>query len=110
MFICSTNDLSRFCAAVLRDNPESVAIDTEFLRSFNDYYPKLCLLQIAYENKQCVIDALAEGIDLTPLQEIFDNTQIFKVFHDCRQDLDALSLLFESLPRPIFDTQIASML
>ncbi|ABD44075.1 ribonuclease D [Anaplasma phagocytophilum] len=110
MFICSTNDLSRFCTELLRDNPESVAIDTEFLRSFNDYYPKLCLLQIAYENKQCVIDALAEGIDLTPLQEIFDNTQIFKVFHDCRQDLDALSLLFESLPRPIFDTQIAAML
>ncbi|MGN7661479.1 MAG: ribonuclease D [Anaplasma sp.] len=110
MLVCSTDELAKFCTQVLRDRPESLAIDTEFVRSFNDYYPKLCLLQIAYQNGQCAIDVLDEKLDLTPLQEVFDDEGIFKVFHDCRQDLDALSQRFMRLPRPIFDTQTASML
>ncbi|MCU7611727.1 ribonuclease D [Anaplasma capra] len=110
MLIRSTNELSQFCTQVLRDRPESLAIDTEFVRGFNDYYPKLCLLQMAYRGGQCVVDALDNRLDLLPLQEIFDDEGIFKVFHDCRQDLDALSQRFSRLPRPIFDTQTASML
>ncbi|WP_238523275.1 ribonuclease D [Anaplasma centrale] len=85
-------------------------MDTEFVRSFNDYYPRLCLLQMAYQGGQCVVDVLDERLDLSPLQEIFDDEGICKVFHDCRQDLDALSQRFLRLPKPIFDTQTASML
>lgn len=109
MLIRSTDKLSEFCTKVLRDCPESVAIDTEFSRSYNDYYPKLCLLQIAYGEVHCVVDVLEEGIDLAPLQTVFSHPRIFKVFHDCRQDLDALSVIFSELPKPIFDTQIAAM-
>lgn len=109
MLIRSTDKLSEFCAKVLQNCPESVAIDTEFSRSYNDYYPKLCLLQIAYGDICCVVDVLEEGIDLSPLREVFSNPKIFKVFHDCRQDLDALSVIFSELPSPIFDTQIAAM-
>ncbi|WP_447581861.1 ribonuclease D [Anaplasma marginale] len=110
VLVCSTNELAQFCAQILRDRPESLAIDTEFVRSFNDYYPRLCLLQMAYQGGQCVVDVLDERLDLSPLQEIFDDEGIYKVFHDCRQDLDALSQRFTRLPRPIFDTQTASML
>ena len=110
MFIRSTDKLVQFCDMVLRDCPESIAIDTEFSRSFNDYYPKLCLLQIAYGEQQCVIDVLEEGLDLSPLHKVFAETRISKVFHDCRQDLDALSLRFPCLPQPVFDTQVAAML
>ncbi|MDB1135126.1 ribonuclease D [Candidatus Anaplasma sp. TIGMIC] len=110
MLICSTDKLSKFCAELLHCGPESVAVDTEFSRSFSEYYPRLCLLQLAYEGGHCVVDALAEGIDLEPLQDVFANKKIFKVFHDCRQDLDALSVKFPSIPDPIFDTQIAAML
>ena len=110
MFICSTNELARFCDMVLQDSPESIAVDTEFSRSFNDYYPKLCLLQIAYGEQKCVVDVLQEGLDLSPLHKVFADTKIFKVFHDCRQDLDALALRFPRLPYPVFDTQVAAML
>ncbi|MEH0831330.1 ribonuclease D [Anaplasma bovis] len=110
MLICTTRELSEFCDLVLQDNPESVAVDTEFARSFNDYYPELCLLQIACGKHSCVIDVLRKDLDLSPVLRIFDNTKIFKVFHDCRQDLEALSLVLASTPKPVFDTQIAAML
>ena len=53
---------------------------------------------------------MAEGIDLTPLYDIFLDKKILKVFHACRQDLEIFfKEMHGKLPAPIFDTQVAAM-
>lgn len=85
-----------------------ITVDTEFLRD-KYYYPKLCLVQIATSNNCYAIDPLAEGIDLTPLKKILLNKSILKVFHAARQDIEVFINMFEKVPVPVFDTQVAGM-
>ena len=104
--ITTTADLAAFCDR-LRSQP-FVAVDTEFMRE-TTYWPKLCLVQAAAPGGvEAVIDPLADGLDLGPFLEILGDTRIEKVFHAARQDLEIFSNL-GSLPRPLFDTQIAAM-
>ncbi len=86
---------------------EFVTIDTEFIRE-TTYWPHLCLVQIAGSNEAVLIDPLAPGIDLQPLNELFQSN-ITCVFHAGRQDLDIFHKLFDSLPRHVADTQIMAM-
>jgi len=81
--ITTTDELASLCER-LKD-AEFITVDTEFLRD-NTYYPKLCLVQVADDNEAHCIDPLAEGIDLQPLWDLFDNEKILKVMHACRQD------------------------
>lgn len=85
---------------------EWVAIDTEFIRD-RTYFPKFCLLQLAARDRVACIDVLALE-DLAPLDPLFDDERIVKVFHAARQDLEILYRLRGRLPRPIFDTQLAA--
>ena len=109
MLIDDVKELERICNRLLVLQPEFIAVDTEFIRSGSEYYPKLCLIQIACAEEQFVVDVLASGMDLSVLGDIFYNKNIIKVFHDCRQDVDALLTKFPEIPSPIFDTQIAAM-
>ena len=84
-----------------------LAIDTEFIRE-NSYYPSLCLVQIAGESFSAAIDPLS-GIDMKPVWDLLANESILKVFHAARQDLEIFFNLTGKLPKPIYDTQIASM-
>lgn len=81
-----------------------VTIDTEFSRT-SSYWPVPSLLQIASDQEIFVIDLL--NIDnITPIQEIIENTNLLKVIHSGSQDME----LFHSLkikPQYFFDTQIA---
>lgn len=81
-----------------------IALDTEFERR-NTYFPMLSLLQLATENKVWVIDALS-GIDLKPLQKIFENPKILKVWHAGDQDFDAINYKLNLKVQPFIDTQI----
>lgn len=85
-----------------------VTVDTEFLRE-KTYWPILCLVQIANDDNAAVIDALAPGIDLTPVFEIMNDPKVLKVFHAARQDMEIFFHLTDTLPAPIFDSQIAAM-
>ncbi|MDC0074415.1 ribonuclease D [Alphaproteobacteria bacterium] len=85
-----------------------IAIDTEFMRE-NTYWPKLCLIQLATPTYNAIIDPLASGIDLKPLDDIMENKEIIKVFHACRQDLEIFYNRNKKLPKPIADTQILGM-
>ncbi|KJV65569.1 MULTISPECIES: ribonuclease D [Ehrlichia] len=109
MLIDDVKELESICNRLLVLQPEFIAVDTEFIRSGSEYYPKLCLIQIACAEEQFVVDVLASGMDLSVLGDIFYNKNIIKVFHDCRQDVDALLTKFPEIPSPIFDTQIAAM-
>jgi ribonuclease D len=104
--ITTTDDLAAFCKPLAAT--EFIAVDTEFMRE-RTYWPKLCLAQVAGPDDAAAIDALAEGIDLGPLDELMANTKVLKVFHAARQDLEIFYLRMNEVPQPLFDTQIAAM-
>jgi ribonuclease D len=85
-----------------------ITVDTEFLRE-TTYYPLLCVLQMASPDEAAVIDALAPGIDLTPFFELMANEKVLKVFHAARQDIEIVWHRANTIPHPIFDTQVAAM-
>jgi ribonuclease D len=110
MTILTTNaELKAFCNT-LKDCPY-ITVDTEFMRE-RTYYARLCLLQISGPDREAVaIDVMAgiEDLDLSPVWDLFANSNIVKVFHAARQDLEIIYQLSGTLPAPLFDTQIAAM-
>lgn len=105
-FIDSPSRLQEFCAGLR--GAEWIAVDTEFLRE-KTYYPKFCLLQIATGSRVACIDPLSlETLD--PLAEILFDPAVTKVLHSGRQDMEIFYQLWQRLPAPVFDTQIAAPL
>ena len=51
---------------------------------------------------------MAEGIDLAPFWDLMRNTDVLKVFHAARQDLEIMWHMGEVIPEPLFDTQVAA--
>src|SRR5215469_12106010 len=85
-----------------------LALDTEFLRD-QTYYPKLCLIQVAAPGMEGIIDPLAEGLDLKPFYDLLKRSDIVKVLHAARQDIEIFYLQGGVIPDPLFDTQVAAM-
>lgn len=110
MTLITTNAaLQDFCASV--EKAPFITVDTEFLRD-RTYYAKLCLIQVSGPDKKAVaIDPLStdERLDLSPLFALFENTDILKVFHAARQDLEILWQMTGKMLHPLFDTQVAAM-
>jgi ribonuclease D len=106
LYVDDPRALAELCAT-LRENPW-LALDTEFFRE-STYYPKLCLIQIGAEQCLACVDPLALP-DLTPLLDVLYDPSITKVLHSAHQDLELFFLLRGSLPKPVFDTQIAATL
>ena len=106
VLIIDTDTLTALCARLRTES--FVAIDTEFMRE-RTYYPELCVVQLAGENDVAVIDAQADGIDLSCLGELLADTSVVKVFHAARQDVEIFLELYGVVPSPIFDTQVAAM-
>ena len=108
--ISDTETLAEFCRSCA--GSPYVTVDTEFLRE-RTYYAQLCLVQLARPGKgpetAVLIDALAEGLSLEPLYELFRDESIVKVFHAARQDLEIFQVNAGVLPKPFFDTQVAAM-
>ena len=91
----------------LLKNKEWIALDTEFIREKN-YYPKLCLVQIAAgDDVLACIDPLSIS-NLSPFIDILKDPSIIKVFHAAYQDLEIFYYLMDEVPAPIFDTQPAA--
>ncbi len=104
--IATTEDLASACARFSRH--EFVTVDTEFLRE-TTFWPKVCVIQIATDDEAVAIDALADGLDLSPFFELMANERVIKVFHAARQDLEIIWNLSKLIPTPLFDTQVAAM-
>ena len=104
MFVDTQESLEKLVRD-LSDDPV-IALDTEFVRE-RTFFPKLCLVQIAGKNIHACVDPLAIS-DLDPLLDLVYDPAVTKVLHSARQDLEILFRLRESLPTPIFDTQIAA--
>jgi ribonuclease D len=104
--ITTTNELAAACERLARH--PFVTVDTEFLRE-TTYYPLLCVAQLASPEEAVVVDALAPGIDLKPFFDLMNNTNVLKVFHAARQDIEIVWHHTKSIPKPLFDTQVAAM-
>lgn len=104
--ISTTEDLAETLSRLRSER--FLTIDTEFMRE-RTYWPELCLVQIGGLKEVVLIDAVAEGLDLSPLAELMADTSVLKVFHAARQDLEIFLYLFDALPSPVFDTQVAAM-
>jgi len=104
--ITTTEDLAKVCERLARH--PFVTVDTEFLRE-STYYPKLCVAQMASTEEAVVVDALANGIDLSPLFALMANERVVKVFHAARQDVEICWHEANIIPRPLVDTQVAAM-
>ena len=106
VLITTTEALEALC---MRLRAEAfVTVDTEFMRE-RTYWPELCVVQLAGDHEVAVVDALAPGIDLSPLLPLFADPAVVKVFHACRQDIEIFVQLFKAVPAPLFDTQVAAM-
>jgi ribonuclease D len=104
--ITRTEELAEVCARL--GSAEFVAIDTEFMRE-QTFWPRLCLIQMAADGTEALVDSLAPGMDLTPFFELMVNERVLKVFHSARQDVEIVHHLARVIPHPIFDTQVAAM-
>jgi ribonuclease D len=104
--IAETSALAEFCRR--QRQASFIAIDTEFMRD-KTYWPQLCLVQIAGPEEAAAIDSLATGIDLSPLFELLADTNVTKVFHAARQDVEIFFHLTGKIPAPLVDTQVAAM-
>ncbi len=107
MIIKTQTQLNSVCGALAQC--PYVTVDTEFLRD-KTYFPKLCLLQIAGPDiDAAAFDPFIEGLDWTPVKHLMANQNVMKVFHAARQDLEIFWNLYNALPTPLFDTQVAAM-
>ncbi len=104
--IATTSDLSAVCRRLAAF--PAVTVDTEFLRE-TTFWPRLCVVQLASPEEAVAVDALAEGIDLSPLFALMADPNVVKVFHAARQDVEIFWNLAKMIPAPLFDTQVAAM-
>lgn len=104
--------LAELCDTLAR--ADYITVDTEFMRE-STYWPKLCLIQVASQDVEALIDPLAAGdLDaqkafLAPFFALMANESVLKVFHSGRQDIEIVHNLAGLIPNPVFDTQIAAM-
>jgi ribonuclease D len=107
MSLLSTNEQVAALCERLAKHP-FVTVDTEFLRE-TTFWPKVCVIQLASPQEAAAIDAMAEGLDLTPFFELMADESVVKVFHAARQDVEIVWRLARLIPKPLFDTQVAAM-
>ena len=104
--ISDTKALTTLCKVLAQE--DFVTVDTEFMRE-STYWPDLCLVQIAGQEINGLIDPMAAGINLKPFFELMKNEKVLKIFHAARQDIEIMVHLSGTVPHPVFDTQIAAM-
>lgn len=104
IYLKNSGELKAFCQS--QDAVHSIGFDTEFLR-VKTYFPKACLFQVATRDALALIDVLSID-DLGPLRDWLLDPEIEIIMHAAGQDLELLDNLIGTLPKNIFDTQIAN--
>lgn len=85
---------------------EWLCFDTEFVGE-KRYVTSLCLLQAATIYGNYLIDPFVVD-DLKPFLELVENEHIKKITHAGDNDYRLLNTLFDTVPKNIFDTQVAA--
>ncbi|MDQ7793193.1 MAG: ribonuclease D [bacterium] len=84
---------------------DAAGLDTEFV-SERTYRPVLCLVSLAWPGGEAVVDAIALP-DLRPLAPALTRPGFALVLHAASQDLVLLEERLGSVPKFVFDTQLA---
>ncbi len=87
----------------INKNVEWIAFDTEFIGE-RRYFTLLCLIQIATENGNYLIDAIKIK-DISPILEMIEDPNILKITHAGENDYKVLNLIYGIIPHNVFDTQ-----
>lgn len=103
--IDTKSDLNQFADGIKQDKIIAVDLEADSMFHFRE---KVCLLQMAAEGKNVVIDPIAIK-DLSPLKQVFKDPGIKKVFHGSDYDVRSLFRDFEIEVNNLLDTQLASM-
>ena len=103
-YIDDNEGLKQACEAL--STAELVAVDTEFHRE-TTFYPIASLIQLFASDFVYIVDCF-EVDDWEPLIQLFENQQVIKVLHSCSEDLEVFQCLFQTLPSPVIDTQLAA--
>ncbi|MCP4997122.1 MAG: ribonuclease D [Gammaproteobacteria bacterium] len=106
LYVDTPEQLQQLCDQL--KGSQWLALDTEFMRE-RTYRAQLCLLQVSNGKIAACVDPIKLAA-LKPLMEIIYDPQIIKVFHAGRQDLEIFHDLYQKLPTPLFDTQLAATL
>ncbi len=106
MILVNSEATAQHLAQDLNNNQKFIAVDTEFIREV-DKVPLLCLVQIATRSKSYIVDPMA--IELSFLKPFFADSNLKKIFHDAKQDMEILqSYGFEI--NNFYDTQLYEMI
>lgn len=100
-------DTKSVLAALARDlqKQEMIGVDLE-ADSLYHFKEKVCLIQIASENSNIVIDPLKIK-DLSALKPVFKNRGVQKIFHGADYDIRSLYRDYKIAVYNLFDTQLA---
>lgn len=104
-FIRTPAELEQFVSRISKE--KIIAVDLEADSMFH-FQEKVCLLQMAGNGENVVIDPL-EVNDLSALAPIFKDKDVCKVFHGSDYDVRSLYRDFSIEINNLFDTQLASM-
>ena len=102
-FIESIHDLAFLNQELL--SKKHLGVDTEFRRTTKDNM-KLALLQINDGDEIYLIDTIALDNPEEHASFLFSDS-VIKVFHSCKEDLEAIYSWTNSIMQNIFDTQLA---
>lgn len=92
----------------LASAPARIGLDTEFIRE-RTYWPRLALVQMAVGEEILLIDPLVPGMTAA-LAAWLDAPGVLKVMHSASEDLVTFKCACGTLPRPMYDTQVAAAL
>ncbi|MDB5525622.1 MAG: ribonuclease [Rhizobium sp.] len=106
LIISDSAELQKACDILAKS--EFVAVDTEFLRE-TTFWPQLCLIQLSGPELDAIVDPLIGNLDLAPFFTLMADSNVVKVFHAARQDIEIIFNRGNLIPHPIFDTQVAAM-
>lgn len=96
------DQLAALCERIV--SARRVGLDTEF-HTEKSYTPHLMVVQLLFDDGVSIVDPLAVH-DLRPLVEALTNTTV--VGHALSSDLRILADAFDTLPKAVFDTQLAA--
>jgi ribonuclease D len=100
--IDSAAALAALCERIGR--AQRIGLDTEF-HTEKSYTPHLMVIQLLFDDGVALVDALALR-DLRPLVDALAGARI--VGHALSSDLRIFADAYETLPRAVFDTQVAA--
>src|SRR3989338_10471955 len=96
--ITKTSDLKELCGRAVHES--FITLDTEFVRE-TTYWPQLCLIQMGLADEAFIIDPLSKELDLAPFFTLLQKSELIKVIHSGRQDVEIFYILRGKFP-PIF--------